>query len=100
MVHMNILAFFAYKTRVKIWASRGALVIKYLPVRAGDIRGGSLIPGSVRTPEGGNDNPLQYSHLKNPMDRGAWQATQSTGSQRVRHNLNDLACTQSKNVMF
>ena len=74
MVHMNILAFFAYKTRVKIWASRGALVIKNLPVRAGDIRGGSLIPGSVRTPEGGNDNPLQYSHLKNPMDRGTWQA--------------------------
>ena len=100
MVDMNILFFFLHKTRVKIWASRGALVIKKLPANAGDIRGGSLIPRSVRSLEGGNDNPLQCSHLKNPRDRGAWQATQSTGSQRVRYNLSDLACTQSKNVMF
>ena len=81
MVHMNILPFFPYKIRVKIWASRGALEIKNLPAHAGDIRGGNLNPGSVRTPKGGNDNPLQYAHLRNPMDRGAWQATQSTGSQ-------------------
>ena len=33
------------------------------------------IPGSGRSPGEGNDNPLQYSCLKNPMDRGAWQAT-------------------------
>ena len=35
----------------------------------------SLIPGSGRSPEGGNGNPLQYSCLGNPMDRGAWQVT-------------------------
>ena len=34
-----------------------------------------LIPGSGRSPGGGNDNPLQYSFWENPMDRGAWQAT-------------------------
>ena len=34
-----------------------------------------LIPGSGRSPEGGNSNPLQYSCLENPMDRGAWWAT-------------------------
>ena len=34
-----------------------------------------LIPGSGRTPGEGNGSPLQYSCLKNPMDRGAWQAT-------------------------
>ena len=34
-----------------------------------------LIPGLRRSPGRGNGNPLQYSHLKNPMDRGAWQAT-------------------------
>jgi len=34
-----------------------------------------LIPGSGRSPGGGNGNPLQYSCLKNPVDRGAWQAT-------------------------
>ena len=33
-----------------------------------------LIPGSGRSPEEGNGNPLQYSCLENPMDRGAWQA--------------------------
>ena len=33
------------------------------------------IPGSGRSPGEGNDNPFQYSCLKNPMDRGAWQAT-------------------------
>ena len=34
-----------------------------------------LIPGSGRSPGEGNDNPLQYSCLENPMDSGAWQAT-------------------------
>ena len=34
----------------------------------------NLIPGPERSPGGGHDSPLQYSHLENPMDRGAWQA--------------------------
>ena len=34
-----------------------------------------VIPGSERSPGGGHDNPLQYSCLENPMDRGAWWAT-------------------------
>ena len=42
---------------------------------AGDIGDVSLIPGSGRSPGRGNGNPLQYSCLENPMDRGAWQAT-------------------------
>ena len=46
-------------------------VVKNLPVNAGD---SGLIPGSGRSPGGGNINPLQYSCLKNPMARGAWQA--------------------------
>ena len=33
------------------------------------------VPGSGRSPEDGNDNPLHYFCLENPMDRGAWQAT-------------------------
>ena len=34
-----------------------------------------MIPGSGRSPGGGNGNPLQYSYLENPTDREAWQAT-------------------------
>ena len=52
-----------------------ALVVKNLPASAGDIRDADSIPGSSRSPGGGHDNPLQYSCLENPMDRGAWQAT-------------------------
>ena len=43
------------------------------------------IPGSGRSPGEGHGNPLQYSCLENPMDRGAWWATQPMGLQRVRH---------------
>ena len=49
----------------------GGSVVKNLPANAGDI---GSVPGSGRSPEGGNGNPLQYSYLGNPMDRGAWWA--------------------------
>ena len=42
-----------------------------------------LIPGSGRSPGGGDDNPLQYPCMENPMDRGAWQATVSVVAKRV-----------------
>ena len=45
--------------------------IKNLPANTGDA---GLIPGSGRSPGGGNGNLFQYSCLKNPMDRGAWRA--------------------------
>ena len=50
-------------------------MVKNLPAYAGDIRDESLIPESGRSPGGGNGNPLQYSCLGNPKDRGAWWAT-------------------------
>ena len=46
----------------------------------------SSIPESGRSPGVGNGNPLQYSCLQNPMDRGAWQATVH-GVARVRYDL-------------
>ena len=55
--------------------SQVALVVKNPPANAGDIRDVGLIPGSGRSPREGNGNPLQYSCLENPMDRGAWWAT-------------------------
>ena len=50
-------------------------MVKNLPANAGDIRNARLIPGSGRFPGGGHGNPLQYSGLEKPMDRGAWWAT-------------------------
>ena len=51
------------------------LVVKSLPDNAGDVRDTGLIPRLGRCPGGGHGNPLQYSCLENPMDRGAWWAT-------------------------
>ena len=50
-------------------------VVKNLPANAGDIRVVGSIPGLGRSPGVENGNPLQYSCLENPMDRGAWQST-------------------------
>ena len=50
------------------------LVVKNPPASAGDIRDMDSIPVSGRSPGEGNGNPLQYSCLENPMDRGAWWA--------------------------
>ena len=52
---------------------------KNLPINTGDA---GSIPGSGRSPGGGNGSPLQYSCLGNHMDRGAWWATQYMGLQK------------------
>ena len=58
-------------------------MVKNLPANAGDM---GLIPGLGRLSGEGNGNPLQYSCLGNPMERGAWWAT-VRGVKRVRYNL-------------
>ena len=50
----------------------GGSVVKNLPPNAGNE---DLIPGLGSSPGEENSNPLQYSHLENPIDRGAWQAS-------------------------
>ena len=50
----------------------GGSEVKAFACNAGDL---GLIHGSGRSPGEGNGNPLQYSCLENPMDRGAWQAS-------------------------
>ena len=61
-----------YHTR---WTSQLVLMAKNLPANAGDVRDEGSIPGSRRSTGGGHGNPLQYSCLENPMDRGALWAT-------------------------
>ena len=56
--------------QVQSWASQEALVVQNLPASAGDV---GWTPGSGRSPGEGHGNPLQYSCLENPMDRGAWR---------------------------
>ena len=58
-----------------VWASQVVLIIKNPPVSAGDSGDTVSIPGLGRSCGEGNGNPLQYSCLENPMDRGAWWAT-------------------------
>ena len=55
-------------------ASEAALVVKNLPpCQCRRLRDIGSIPGLGRSPGGGDGNPLQYSSLENPKDRGAWQ---------------------------
>ena len=56
-------------------ASQVVLVGKSLPANPENIRDTGSVPGMGRSPGEGNGNPLQYSCLENPMDRGAWWAT-------------------------
>ena len=62
-------------TKLKMLSDLGGSVVKNPPAKTGDTRDEGSIPGSGRCPGVGNGNPLQYSCLENPMDRGAWRAT-------------------------
>ena len=62
------------------------LVVKNPPANTEDIRDMGSISVSGRYTGEGNGNPLQYSCLENPMDRGAWQATVH-GVTRVENDL-------------
>ena len=55
------------------WASQVALLVKNLPTGARDRRNAGSFPGLGRSPGKGHGNPLQYSCLKKPIDRRAWQ---------------------------
>ena len=69
----------------KKWASQVVLVVENLSTPAGDMRDAGLILGSGRSPGEGNSNPLQYSCLENPMDRGPG-GLQFVLSHRVGHD--------------
>ena len=79
---------------IYISASQVALVVKNPPAKTGGIRDLGSVPGLGRSPGEGNGNPLQYSCLENPMDRGAWRATVhgiTKESDMTEHSL--LQCT-------
>ena len=51
------------------------LVVKNPTANVGEVRDADPIPGSGRSPGGAHGNPLQYSCLENPLNRGAWRTT-------------------------
>ena len=69
----------------------GGSEVKASACNAGDL---GSIPGSGRFPAEGNDNPLQYSCLENPMDGGAWWATVHVVAKR-RTRLSDFTFTSN-----
>ena len=81
---------FFFKVYKRHQASQVALVIKNQPANAGDIREAVSIPGSGRSLGGGSGNSLQYYCLAHPTAKNP-DRLQSIGSQRVRHDRNDLA---------
>ena len=73
---------------IRIDVRPGGTVVKNPPVKAGDARDMGLILVSGMSPGEGNGNPLQYSRLRYPMDRGAWRAT-VPGSQKNQVQLSN-----------
>ena len=72
----------------QLWGFPGGTVVKNLPANAGDARDLGSVSGLGRSPGVGSGNPLQYSCLKNSMDRGAWRATVH-GVAKSQTRLND-----------
>ena len=81
-----------------------ALVVKNLPANAGDRRDTGSIPGSGKFPGEGNDNPLQYSGLENPRDRGVWwaivQGITKSQTQLSTHSTDTLETTVLQKIIF
>ena len=76
-------------------------MVKNLPANAGDIREVGSIPGLGRSPGGGHGNPLQYSCLENPMDRGAWWVTSEGAKSQIQlKRLSTYAETKKKEKKF
>ena len=80
-------------------------MVKNLPANAGNTGDKSSIPGSGRSPGGGNGDPLQYSCQDNPMDRGDWRATVHGATKESditewlsRHTHAWGSCGEEKNV--
>ena len=69
-------------------------MVNYPTANAGDARDAGSIPGLGRSPGGGHGNPLQYSCLENPMDRGAWRAmVHGVAKSQTRQKQLKQACT-------
>ena len=80
---------------ILFWGFLGGSVVKNPPANAGIAGDVGSVAGLGRSLEGGNGNPLQYSCLGNPMERGAWQAIVHGGRKEsdMTELLSMLTCT-------
>ena len=76
-----------------------ALMVNTLPANEEEVKDTGSIPASGRSPGEGNDNPLQYSCLENPMDRGSL-AIHSSWNRRVGHDGSDWTCMRARLLML
>ena len=74
------------------------LLVKNLPANAGDIRDIGSVPGSGRSPGGGHGNPLQYSCLEHPMDKGAWQGRVQSFKKHLTYSRTDYKSVPAKDL--
>ena len=72
-------------------------MVKNPPANAGDVRNVGSIPGLEKFPGGGHGNPLQYSCLENPVDRGAWPGVVH-GVTKSRIRLSDGTTTTNEDI--
>ena len=97
--HLNEANFFSVLQEGKCWYRMDFLANssagRESACSVGDAGDAGSVPGSGRSPGGGNDNPLEYSCLKNPTDRGAWEAT----VQRAAKSQTQLSKQASKQAM-
>ena len=80
--------------RYPSWPSQ---LVKNRPTHTGDVEDAGSVPGSGRSPGEGNGNPLQYSCLGNPPDRGACQAITVHGVAKSQTRLSRCTHTSRKN---
>ena len=90
---------FGFDLVTLVWLGSQVVLVVKNPLANTDAWDAGLIPGWGRRPGEGHGNPLQYSCLGNPMDRGAFGLLQSMGSQRVGHDWSGLAQTCSKKLV-
>ena len=72
------------RSLIEKWVFLDGSAVKESACIAGDTRDTGLILGLGRSPGGGNENPLQYSCLKNSMDRGTWQEVHRIAKSQTR----------------
>ena len=68
-------------------------MVKNTSAKAGDVRDTDSVPGLGRSPGEGRDNPLQYSYLGNPIDKGAWWTAVRGVTKSLTQLESDLRCT-------